>query len=296
MDINSKVLLLYVGFGLVQGGIIALGAIGLSLLFRTVRFINFAYGDSLALGAFIVWALNAGLDKIGLPPGVNLTIAVVLGVLIMGGLGVLFHKLLFRPLQGTSPLVLLITSVGLAFVLRNTILFIWGPDPQKYRIPPQTGLHLGPFIITPVQLLILGLALVFMLGIHLLLRYTDLGRAIRGTADNPDLARIRGIDTEQVTSWVWFLSYGLAGLAGVMLGVVTALNPNMGIHMLLVLFAAVIMGGIGNPYGAMAAAVIIGLAMEVAPIVSGLAPYKVVVAYLLMVLVILVRPRGLFAR
>jgi len=186
--------------------------------------------------------------------------------------------------------------VGLAFVLRNTILFIWGPDPHKYRLPLQKGLHLGPFIITPIQLLILLLALASMLAVHLLLTYTDLGHAIRGTADNPELAQIRGIDTERVVTWVWFFSYSLAGLAGVMLGVVTALSPSMGIQILLVLFAAVIMGGIGNPYGAMAGAMIIGLAMEIAPIVSGLAPYKIVVAYLLMVLVLLVRPRGLFTR
>ncbi|KAA3660871.1 MAG: branched-chain amino acid ABC transporter permease [Chloroflexi bacterium] len=195
-----------------------------------------------------------------------------------------------------NPLVMLITSVGLAFILRNALLFIWGPEPKKFLLPSQQGLHLGPFIITPIQLLIVGLALVIMVAIYLMLTYTSLGQAIRGTADNPNLARIRGINTENVTSWVWFYSYVLSGLAGVMVGVVTVLNPSMGIHLLLVLFASVIMGGIGNPYGAVVAAMIIGITMEVAPAVPVLAPYKVVVAYLLMILVILFRPKGLFAK
>lgn len=296
MEINWDLIPLFIGFGVIQGSIIALGAIGLSLLFKTVNFINFAYGDSLALGAFIVWQLNQVLGGWGVAEVPNIIISVIVGLALVGLIGVLFHKYLFRPLGSANPLVMLITSVGLAFILRNALLFIWGPEPKKFLLPSQQGLHLGPFIITPIQLLIVGLALVIMVAIYLMLTYTSLGQAIRGTADNPNLARIRGINTENVTSWVWFYSYVLSGLAGVMVGVVTVLNPSMGIHLLLVLFASVIMGGIGNPYGAVVAAMIIGITMEVAPAVPVLAPYKVVVAYLLMILVILFRPKGLFAK
>ncbi|KAA3659039.1 MAG: hypothetical protein DWQ04_23450, partial [Chloroflexi bacterium] len=141
MEINWDLIPLFIGFGVIQGSIIALGAIGLSLLFKTVNFINFAYGDSLALGAFIVWQLNQVLGGWGVAEVPNIIISVIVGLALVGLIGVLFHKYLFRPLGSANPLVMLITSVGLAFILRNALLFIWGREPKNFLLPSQQGLH-----------------------------------------------------------------------------------------------------------------------------------------------------------
>ncbi len=141
----------------------------------------------------------------------------------------------------------------------------------------------------------IGISVLIMVLIYLLLQYTKLGKMIRATSDNIDLARVRGIRTERVVVWTWFLSCALAGLAGVMLGLMGAVDNHMGIEMLLVIFASVIMGGIGNPYGAVAGAMIIGIAMEVSS-AFGLSEYKSALAYLLMAVILLLKPKGLFAK
>ena len=284
-------LALSIGFGIVTGGVLALAALGLSLLFRTVKFINFAYGDILALGAYLTFLFNVTL---GLP----LLVSALLGMFFTGLVGVLIHKTVVKPLREgvkAGPLTLLIATMGVAFIIRNLILILWGPEPKMYNVATQEAMNVGPFLITPIQLMAIGISLVIMVLIYLLLRYTKMGKMIRATSDNIDLARIRGIRTERVVVWTWMISAGLAGLAGVMLGLMGAVDLHMGIEMLLVIFASVIMGGIGNPYGAVAGAMIIGVAMEVSS-AFGLSEYKAALAYLLMGIILLLKPKGLFAR
>ena len=284
-------LALSIGFGIVTGGVLALAALGFSLLFRTVKFINFAYGDILALGAYLTFLFNVTL---GLP----LLVSALLGMFFTGIVGVLIHKTVVKPLREgvkAGPLTLLIATMGVAFIIRNLILILWGPEPKMYNVATQEAMNVGPFLITPIQLMAIGISLVIMVLIYLLLRYTKLGKMIRATSDNIDLARIRGIRTERVVVWTWMISAGLAGLAGVMLGLMGAVDLHMGIEMLLVIFASVIMGGIGNPYGAVAGAMIIGVAMEVSS-AFGLSEYKAALAYLLMGIILLLKPKGLFAR
>ncbi len=284
-------LLLSIGFGIITGGVLALAALGLSLLFRTVKFINFAFGDVLALGAYLAFFFNVTLGLPMLP-------AAVLGILFTGIAGVLIHKVVVKPLKETvkaGPLTLLIATMGVAFIVRNLILIIWGPEPQMYRVATQEAMNIGPFMITPIQLMAILISIVMMVLIYLLLQYTRLGKMIRATSDNIELARIRGIRTESVVVWTWLISSGLAGLAGVMLGLIGTIDSHMGIEMLLVIFASVIMGGIGNPYGAVAGAMIIGITMEVSSAFA-LSEYKAAIAYLLMGVILLLKPKGLFAR
>ncbi|MCX5917749.1 MAG: branched-chain amino acid ABC transporter permease [Deltaproteobacteria bacterium] len=284
-------LALSIGFGIITGGVLGLAALGLSLLFRTVKFINFAYGDVLALGAFLTFFFNFNL---GLP----LVPAALLGMASTGIVGVIIHKAVIKPLREgvkAGPLTLLIATMGAAFIIRNAILIIWGPEPKMYNVATQEAMKVGPFLITPLQLMAIGISVLIMVLIYLLLQYTKLGKMIRATSDNIDLARVRGIRTERVVVWTWFLSCALAGLAGVMLGLMGAVDNHMGIEMLLVIFASVIMGGIGNPYGAVAGAMIIGIAMEVSS-AFGLSEYKSALAYLLMAVILLLKPKGLFAK
>ncbi len=284
-------LLLSIGFGIITGGVLALAALGLSLLFRTVKFINFAFGDILALGAYLAFFFNVTLGLPMLP-------AAILGIVFTGIAGVLVHKVVVKPLKETvkaGPLTLLIATMGVAFVVRNLILIIWGPEPQMYRVATQEAMNIGPFMITPIQLVAILISVVIMVMIYLLLQHTKLGTMIRATSDNIELARIRGIRTESVVVWTWLISSGLAGLAGVMLGLIGTIDSHMGIEMLLVIFASVIMGGIGNPYGAVAGAMIIGITMEVSSAFA-LSEYKAAIAYLLMGVILLLKPKGLFAR
>jgi len=284
-------LALSIGFGIITGGVLALAALGLSLLFRTVKFINFSYGDVLALGAYLTFFFNVTL---GLP----LLVSALLGMLFTGMVGVTIHKTVVKPLKEgvkAGPLTLLIATMGVAFIIRNLILIIWGPEPKMYNVATQEAMQVGPFLITPIQLMAIVISILIMILIYLLLQYTKLGKMIRATSDNLDLARIRGIRTESVVVWTWLISSALSGLAGVMLGLMGAVDLHMGIEMLLVIFASVIMGGIGNPYGAVVGAMIIGIAMEVSS-AFGLSEYKTALAYLLMGVILLLKPKGLFAR
>jgi neutral amino acid transport system permease protein len=284
-------LALSIGFGIITGGVLALAALGLSLLFRTVKFINFSYGDTLALGAYLAVFFNTTL-------GLSLLPSALLGMLFTGIFGVFIHKVVVKPLKETvkaGPLTLLIATMGLAFMIRNFILIVWGPDPKMYNVATQEAMKLGPFLITPTQLMAILISILIMVLIYLLLQHTKLGKTIRATADNIDLARIRGIRTESVVVWTWLISSSLAGLAGVMLGLLGTVDSQMGIEVLLVIFASVIMGGIGNPYGAVAGAMIIGITMEVSSSFA-LSEYKAAIAYLLMGVILLLKPKGLFTR
>lgn len=284
-------LALSIGFGIITGGVLALAALGLSLLFRTVKFINFSYGDTLALGAYLAVFFNTTL-------GLSLLPSALLGMLFTGIFGVFIHKVVVKPLKETvkaGPLTLLIATMGLAFMIRNFILIVWGPDPKRYNVATQEAMKLGPFLITPTQLMAILISILIMVLIYLLLQHTKLGKMIRATADNIDLARIRGIRTESVVVWTWLISSSLAGLAGVMLGLLGTVDSQMGIEVLLVIFASVIMGGIGNPYGAVAGAMIIGITMEVSSSFA-LSEYKAAIAYLLMGVILLLKPKGLFTR
>jgi neutral amino acid transport system permease protein len=188
---------------------------------------------------------------------------------------------------------LVIISIGLALFLRNGILLIWGSDAKRYNLPVSEAIDLFGLKIKFYNLVVLGLAIVAIAGLHFLLQNTKIGKAMRAVADDIDLARVTGIDVEKVVLWTWIISASLTGLGGQMYGLITNVRPDMGWFLIMPMFAAVTLGGIGNPYGAIAGAFIIGIAQEVSvPIVGS--QYKLAIALILMVLTLLFRPQGLF--
>ncbi len=279
-----------VGFGLVTASVLALASVGLTLQFGVTNYINFAYGTYLVLAAYFTMALST---RAHLP----FLLAAVLACLAMGVVAVGIAKGVMQHfVSRQAPLFyLLIVTFGLSLIIENLVQAIWGPGFQTYNLSVGSPLSLGPFSLTPIQLVIIGLAVVAMVAIHLMLSRTSLGKAMRAMSDNKDLAQVSGIDTERITTWTWFITGCLAGLAGIALTVTTvSFNPASADSFLFVIFAAVILGGIGRPYGAMAAAAILGIVTEVSAVVVS-STYKDDIAFVALVVVLLLRPQGLIA-
>ncbi|MEL4896221.1 branched-chain amino acid ABC transporter permease [Crocosphaera sp. Alani8] len=274
--------------GLAIGSVIALAAVGLTLTYGILRLSNFAHGDFMTLGAYLTWLGNT--------QGINLGLSVIIGatgtILAM----LVSEYLLWKPMRNrrASSTTLIIISIGLALFLRNGILMIWGAKNQRYDIPLVQaqkifGLQLATDRIWAIVLSIVAIAI-----LHLVLQRTKVGKAMRAVADNIDLARVSGINVDQVVLWTWVITAILTTLGGVMLGLITStIRPNMGWFLILPMFASVILGGIGNPYGAIAGGLVIGVAQELS--VPWLGPdYKLGVALLIMILILLIRPQGIF--
>ena len=282
------------GFGLVTASILALAAVGLTLQFGMTNYVNFAYGDFMTLGAYLTWTLNVGLGWPFWP-------ALFVGALLMAIPVLAISRFVLDPFtrRAGPSFHILIVTFAVSLILSNLILAIWGGDIQNYNVGTDMPVNLGPFILSVQQLGVIGLAVVVMVAIHVLLTRTKLGKAMRAISDDKSLAEVAGIPTQRVTTIVWVLSGVLAGLAGGVLALnVGSFDPNVGVTFLFVIFAAVVFGGIGRPYGAMAGALVIGLVVEVSAVFIPSA-YKLDVAFLVLVGVLLVRPAGiasLFAR
>jgi len=274
------------------------------LTYRILNFANFSHGDIMSLGAFLALVSLALLRGLGIPDtpfgplsfGLPMVLAFFIALLLTALAAIIIDRILYRRLRRTGPIILLIAAVGMAFCLRNIIQFIWGPQPQYYikaiqiaRKIPLLGIRIKPdevFIIIVVALLVIGL--------HFFLQKTKMGKAMRAASDNMELARVSGIDTEKVIMWTWAIAAALAAAGGILVGIEDKfITPDMGWQMLLPIFAAVILGGIGNPYGAMAGGMIIGLSGEISTAFISTA-YKPAVAFIIMVIVLIIKPRGLF--
>ena len=267
------------------GSILTLGAIGVSLIFGILRFAHFAHGDMMTVGAYfaLVFVAQAGWPiYMALP-------AAMIGAAI---LAILIDQSVYRRLRRTAPVILLISSFGMALLVRAAAQLIWGTDNQVY----QPGINV-PYVvfdirIKPDHLVIVGASVILVFAFHLFLKMTRMGKAMRAMSDNVDLARVSGIDSERVVIWTWVIGGALAAAAGVLLALDTRLNPQLGWNVLLPIFAATIVGGIGRVYGAIAGGMFIGIATELSTAVL-LPAYKPAVAFTLMVLVLILRPQGL---
>lgn len=273
-------------YGLIYGGIISLGAIGLTLIFRILRFAHFAHGDMMTLGAYLALFFKA---TVGWPMWAAAAASLVLTPVA----AVAVDRVLYKPLRRTTPAILLIASVGMALFLRHLVQFIWGAQVQVYNPGIERPLLLLGVRIRPTQIWIIVMAVALVFLVWLFLQKTKFGKAMRAMADNMDLAAVSGIDTERMIVWTWVLGAVLAAAAGIMLGIDTQLRPVMGWITLLPLFAAAILGGVGNPYGAIVGGMIIGMSQEMSTMLINTA-YKPAVAFVLMVLLLLLRPQGLF--
>jgi branched-subunit amino acid ABC-type transport system permease component len=283
---------LSVGFGLVTASVLAIAAVGLSLQFGITNYVNFAYGDFMALGGFFAYVLNNEVFRL------NIWIALVLGSLAMGLLAVLINRLILGPFarRFSSGHYVLIVTFGLSLILLNVEYSIWGAQVRFFNMPIASALKIGPLLLTKNQLIVMAIAVGLMVAVHAMLKVTRLGKSMRAMSDNTTLAMTSGIDTKRITTITWFLSGSLAGAAGTVLGISEGnLTPASGELFLFVIFAAVIVGGVGSIYGAMAGAVLIGLATEISAAFIN-PSYKLDIAFVILIVTLLIRPSGLIAR
>jgi branched-chain amino acid transport system permease protein/neutral amino acid transport system permease protein len=293
-------------YGIVLGSIISLGAIGLTLVYGILRFANFAHGDLMSAGAYIALFMVAGvLSWIGIPDntfgplsfGWRMLIAFPVSMLAVAALAIILDRVLYRKLRvkGSGTVILAMSALGASFILRMIILILWGADYLFFKpgvLRPALELPLG-IKIRPDQILILLVVLFLIILLHLFLQKTKMGKAMRATADNMELARVSGIDTERIIIWTWAIGGSLAAAAGILYGIDVQLHPGMGWNFLIPLFAATILGSIGNMYGALIGGLTIGVVQQVST--AFLKPtYKPAVAFIIMIVILLIRPKGIF--
>ena len=275
--------------GLIAGGIYALAAIGYSMVYGVLKFINFAHGSVAMVGAYIAFILVS--KWLNLP----LALAFFLSMLLTALVGVLAERVAYRPLRNAPKLASLTTAIALSFVLDAAVMTVMGADIRSFNLTGLKSYKIGLVYITPVQGLIIVTSLVFMVGLYLLLTYTKLGKAIRAVADGISLAEISGINSNLVISAVFAISSALAAASGALIGMDTNLQPTMGFIITVKAFAAVVLGGLGNLYGAIAGAFLIGIAENLG--VWYIPPvWKDSIAYGILILALFFRPAGIFGK
>ena len=273
--------------GIIAGSIYALFAVGLTMVYGVFRFINFAHGELIALGAYLTLLFTQTLFSLpiyyAVLPALVLTIAI----------GLAQERYVYRPLRHGNRISLLIASIGLSYLLRNAIRIIWGSDLMTYGLKPTRGLVFAGLSITGTQISMMAAAVLFLGGLYFLFTRTMLGKSLRAVADNMELAVIMGINMKRVSLAVWSLASVFAGVGGILLALDTNLEPLMGLTNMIKAFAAMLLGGAGNVWGALLGGLFIGIAENVG--VAFVSPgYKDFISFAIIILVLLFRPKGLF--
>lgn len=296
--------------GVLSGAIVALGAIGVTFSLSILRFANFSHADLLAVGGYAAlfvlsmlagttggaesfWNLPLGPFSFGW--GLPLSLALAMGVAV--AISLLLDVLVYRRLRqrAADPLTLVFASFGLALVLRNIVLLLFGPDAHNYGSEIQMAIRLpGPVLVMPDQILVFGITLAVLAVLWFFLQRTRHGIAMRSVAENPVLSGIAGIDIAATVRMTWIVSSMLAALAGVFYGVTVQVRPEMGLNLLLPLFTAAILGGVGSVSGAVLGALLISVAENLVTLAIP-STYKPIVPFVLLLLVLHFRPSGLFA-
>ena len=276
--------------GLSLGAIYALGAVGLTLVYGILKLVNFAHGDFLTFGAYMAYLVNVTW---GLP----LVVAIFWAMAMTAVLGVFLEKVMWGPMRarGAGMVQLLLMSLGLALVLRYGIQFVWSTELRQLDVNRTDTVQFLGLTIGRTNLIVIIVGFAVLIGTGMMLRATLLGKRMRALSDNLDLAETSGIDTSRVILWTWVFAAGFAGLAGVMAGAITQLQPELGFELLLPIFAAVVMGGIGNAYGALAGGVVLGLVIEWSTLFID-ARWKTAIGFVVLILVLIVRPQGIFGK
>ena len=276
-----------VGFGLVTAAVLAIAAVGFTLQFGVTDVLNLAFGAVMILGAFLAYYVNSH----GISVWYGLVIAMAAGAVV----SVVINTLVYTPFQrrGASPITMVIVSLGITLIIEFGVEAVAGGVPVSYAMGQGPTFQAGSFILTGVQVIIMAIAVVTMAGVHVLLRYTKLGKAMRATAANRTLARNCGIRTGRVITATWALTGALCGLAGTVFAIdATSFDSSSTDIFLVLILAAVFLGGPGQPYGAMLGALVIGLATEVSAAFIP-ADYSYVIAFVALLIMLGVRPTGL---
>ena len=277
--------------GIEFGVLIALGALGLSLIYGTTGLTNFAHGEIITFGGLAAWTLNAGM---GLP----FVISAILAVILSGAFGWLNNAVLWHPLRrrGTGLIAMMIVSIGLALFLRNVYLFFYGGDKRAYsEYAGLAGLEFGPVSLTPTDIGSMIIAVIALAAVVVAVQKTRMGKATRAVSDNPALASSAGINVERVITLVWVVGAAMAGLGGILLGFSQQVSFQMGFQILLLIFAAVTLGGLGTIWGAIVGSLIVGLFLQLTTLIIP-TELKSVGALLVLIVILLVRPYGLLGR
>lgn len=270
--------------GLVSGALLAVPAIGFTAMFAVLRFPNFSVSGTATLGAFGGYvAYGAGLQMVG-----SLAVAFV----VAGAVGLVFDRTAHLPLVKQGALPAAIASIASGLVLENVVRLGFGNDMRGFDRPIARDMRFGDLRVSPQQLETMGVALLIMLLIFLALAFTRIGKAMRATADNAELAALKGIRPDRVAMTASFVGMGLVGMGGMLLGLDTSIDPLTGTRILLSMFAAAVLGGLGSVPGAVLGAFLIGIAEELAVLVVG-SPYRAAVGFFAILIMLSIRPRGL---
>ena len=291
LDVSGDQFLQLLFDGILFGIMIALGALGLNLVFGTTGLTNFSHGDLLTLGAFTALILNeAGLHIIIAAP-----IAIVIAAVLFGWGQ---NKVLWRPLRRrkTGLIAMMIISIGLAIVIRYGVALFFGGAPRNFnQYAGQPGIEIGPVSTTPKALILAGLATIALIITVIWVQRSRIGKATRAVSDNPALASATGIDVEKVIAVVWTVAAGLAAFGGIYLGLTQDNIWNMGQRVLLIIFASVILGGLGTVYGAIIGALVVGVFIQLTSLVIP-TEMKTVGALFVMIVILMIRPQGILGR
>lgn len=280
--------------GLQLGSIIALSSLGLSLVFGITGLVNFSHGELLTFGALVAWLFNAS----GAGPGTSLIAAGLLAVLLGAVFGAAQDLGLWRPLRDrrAGRIAMLVVSIGLSIALRNVFLMFFGGQSRPYRdYAVQSTLSFGPVNVLPKEVFVMVTSLVILVVVGVVLLKTRIGTAIRAVADTTDLAEASGINVRRVILLIWTVGGALTALGGVFQGMVQNVSVEMGFRLLLLMFAGVILGGLGTAFGAMVGGLLLGIMVETSTIVVS-SEFKEAVALGVMILFLLFRPQGLMGR
>jgi neutral amino acid transport system permease protein len=276
--------------GLSLGSIYALGAVGLTLVYGILKLTNFAHGDFLTFGAYMTYLASVTW-------GIPILPAILFAIVMTAVLGVAFEKTMWGPMRvrGAGLLQLLLMSIGLAFLVRYSIQFAWGTEIRQLPVDRETTVEIFGVTTGRTRLIVIGVGLAVLVGIGLLLKFTLIGKRMRALSDNLELAETAGIDTSRIVLFTWVVSGGLAGLAGALAAALIQVYPELGFELLLALFAAVVLGGIGDAFGALVGGLLLGVMIEWSTLFWD-PQWKIAVGFVVLIIVLIVRPQGIFGR
>lgn len=274
--------------GVVQGLVISLAALAISLSFAVARFPNAATGDIMTVGAYVAVIVQAAAAG-------SLIAGSLAAILATVTISILCYRLVFRKLANRPVVASLIASIGIAFLLRSTLTLFLGFDQMVFRVPISRALNFSGIRILPIDLWLTGVAALVLAGVFTLLFLTPLGRRMRAVAADMQLARASGIRADRVMLTLWAIVGVLSAVAGIIVGIKTVVTPELGWDLLLPAFAAAILGGIGSPVGAVVAGIGLGIIQELSTPLVGFT-YKIALAFVALIAVLIVRPQGLFGQ